>query len=92
MGLTHDPLVLLLKVTQVDNKPFPIGIFTAWAVVQYITDITGAVPVDVEVLTDQEIIVQMEPAEMVVTVAQEFQNMCKWVCHQNYMCSIHMKT
>ena len=46
IGLTKDPLVLHLKVTQMDGKPFPIGIFTAWAVIQYIT------PVDVNILTD----------------------------------------
>ena len=60
IGLTQDPLVLLLKVTQLYGKPFPIGILTVWAVMQYITEITGATPVDVNVLTYQEVIVQME--------------------------------
>ena len=52
MGLIQDPLVLLLKVTQLVGKPFPNGVFTAQAVVQYITEITGTTPVDVDVLTD----------------------------------------
>ena len=44
----ENPLVLLLKVTQLDGRPFPIGIFTACAVAQWIIDITGESPVDID--------------------------------------------
>ena len=77
-GSVQDPLVLLLKVTQLDRWPFPIGIFTACAVTQHIIDITGKSPVHTDVLTDCEVVVQMEPAEIVVSVAQEFCNVHVW--------------
>ena len=63
IGSVQDLLVLLLKVTQLDEQPFPIGIFTVCAVMQWIVDITGKSPVDIDVLTNLEVVVQMEPAD-----------------------------
>ena len=66
--------MLLLKVTQLDGKPFPVGIFTACTVTKCITEMTGMHPVDVDVLTDHDMVVQMEPTEMAVSLAQDLHN------------------
>ena len=88
-GSVQDLLVLLLKVTQLDGPPFPIGIFTACAVVQCIVDITGKSPIDIDVLTDHEVVVQMEPVETVVSVTQEFHNVHVWDgCAAEIMCLV----
>ena len=70
--------MLLLKVTQVDGPLFPIGIFTVHAVMKCITDITGKNPADIDILTDCEVVVQMEPAKMAVSIPQELHNACVW--------------
>ena len=91
-GSVQDLLVLLLKVTQLDGRPFSICILTAHAVVQCIVDITGKSPIDIEVLTNCEVVVQMEPAETVVSVAEEFHNVHVWDgCAAEIMCLVSIQ-
>ena len=46
--------VLLLRVTQANGRPLPIGEFTSRAMTQMIHEITGVILREVVILTDQD--------------------------------------
>ena len=73
-----DPLVLLIQVTQLDGKPFPVGMLTACIVARQILNLTGKNPIDIEVITGQGAIVQMHPESYVVPFAQALHNLHVW--------------
>ena len=77
-GMNPDPLVLLIQVTQLDDKPFRVGMLTACIVTRQILDLTGKNPINIEVITGQEAIVQMDPESSVVPVAQALHNLHMW--------------
>ena len=52
--------VLLLRVTQANGKPLPIGGFTSRAMAQLLYKITGVTPRDAFILTDQEVVIELE--------------------------------
>ena len=52
------PLLLLLQATQLDGKALPEDSFTAVAVG---TQITGFRPVDIEAVTNKDVILEFEP-------------------------------
>ena len=52
--------VLLLRVTQANGKPLPIGGFTGRVMAQMLYEIAGVTPRDVVVLTDQEVVIELE--------------------------------
>ena len=52
--------VLLLRVTQANGKPLPIGGFTSRAMAQMLYEIAGVTPRDVVILTDQEGVTELE--------------------------------
>ena len=52
--------VLLLRVTQANGKPLLIGGFTGRAMAQMLYNIAGVTPRDVVLLTDQEVVVELE--------------------------------
>ena len=60
-GESVEPLLLLIQVTQVNGCPLPIGSFTAWAVVAMVQRHTGHHPVDVDVMSDQDVVIELEP-------------------------------
>ena len=47
------PCVLLLRVTQSNGKPLPIGGFTGRALSQMLHEIAGVVPKEVVIMNDQ---------------------------------------
>ena len=71
-------LLLLLEVTQTDGRPLPVGMFTARTVAQHVIDLTGQIPVEVDVMNDHDTIVQMEPESTVVHAAQALHNARLW--------------
>ena len=73
-----EPLLLLLEVTQTDGRPLPVGMFTACTVAQYVIELTGQNPVEVDVMNDCEVIIQMEPETTVVHAAQALHNARLW--------------
>ena len=78
-GVILDPLVLLVQVTQLDGKPFPVGIFTAHTIARQIMDLMGKKErIDVKVIMEQEATVQMEPESSVVPVAEALHNLHMW--------------
>ena len=62
--------VLLLRVTQANGKPLPIGGFTDKAMSQMLYQIAGVTPRDVVVLTDQEVVIELEMETPIMEVSK----------------------
>ena len=56
-----EPLLLLVQVTQANGLPLPAGSFTANTMVSLVQKQTGHHPVEVEVVTDRDAIIELEP-------------------------------
>ena len=56
-----EPLLLLVQVTQANGLPLPVGSFTANTMVSLVQRQTGHHPVEVEVVTDRDVIIELEP-------------------------------
>ena len=82
MQVYSDPLLelllLLLKVTQTDGRPLPVGMLTAHTVAQHVIELTGQNPVEIDVMNDHNVIVQMEPETSIVHAAQALHNAMGW--------------
>ena len=52
--------VLLLRVTQANVKPLPIGGFTNRVMAQMLYEISGVTLRDLVILTDQEVVIELE--------------------------------
>ena len=70
--------VLLLRVTQTDGQPLPMEEFTSRAMVQMICDVIGVVPREVAILTDQEVMVEVEDQSSIVEVSRGIQGIVHW--------------
>ena len=70
--------VLLLRVTQANGRPLPMEGFTSRAMVQMICDVMGVIPKDVEILTDQEVMVEVEDQSSIVEVSRVIQGLFHW--------------
>ena len=65
-----EPLLLLIQVTQLNRRPLPTGSFTAWAIVSMIQKQTGYHPVNLDVMSDRDVMIKLEPEIRVGEVAQ----------------------
>ena len=54
--LRDQQFVLLLGLTQANGRLLPIGGFKSRAMIQVICDITGVIPKEADILTDQEVV------------------------------------
>ena len=70
--------VLLLRVTQANGRPLPMEGFMRRAMVQMICDVTGVMPKEVEILTDQEVVVEVEDQSSIVEVSRAIQGLFHW--------------
>ena len=52
--------VLLMRVTQTNGRPLPIGGFTSRAMTEMIHKIMGVIPRDLVILMDQEVVFEIE--------------------------------
>ena len=77
-GESIEPLLLLIQVTQVNRCLLPIGSFTAWAVVVMVQRHTGHHPVDVDVMSDRDAVIELEPGVRVGEVAQLLHGTQEW--------------
>ena len=71
--------VLLLRVTQANSKPLPVGGFTNRAIAQMLYKIAGVTLRDVVVLTDQEIVIELEMETPVMEVSRAVHGLYQWV-------------
>ena len=72
------PFVLLLRVTQANGKPLPIGGFTGRAMAQMLHEIAGVVPKEVVVLTDQEVVMTLEEEASMMEVSRAVHGLYHW--------------
>ena len=77
-NLKDQQFVLLLRVIQADGQPLPVEEFTSRAVVQMICEATGVMPKEVEILTDQEVMVEVEEPSSIIEVSQGVQGLGRW--------------
>ena len=73
-----EPLLLLIQATQVNGRPLPIDSFTAWAIVSMIQKQTGYHPVDVDVMSDRDAVIDLEPEVRIGEVAQLLHGTHEW--------------
>ena len=70
--------VLLLRVTQANGKPLPIGGFTGRAMAQMLYEIAGVTPRDGVVLTDEEVVIELEMETPKMEVSREVHGLYQW--------------
>ena len=56
----EQPFALLLRVTQSNGKPLPIGGFTGRSMSQMLYEVAGEIPKEVVVMNDQEVMIELE--------------------------------
>ena len=71
-------IVLLLRVTQANGRPMAIGGFTSRAMIQMICDLTGVIPKEADILTDQEVVIEIEDQSSIVEVSRVMQGLFHW--------------
>ena len=76
--LRDQQFVLLLRVTQASGRLLPIGGFTSRAMIQMICDITGVIPKEADILTDQEVVIEIEDQSSIVEVSRVIQGLFHW--------------
>ena len=77
-NLRDQQFVLLLKVTQANGRLLPIGGFTSRAMIQMICDIMGMIPKEADILTDQEVVIEIEDRSCIVEVSRATQGLFHW--------------
>ena len=70
--------VLLLRVTQTNGKPLPIGGFTNRAMAQMLYEIAGVTLGDVVILTDQEVVIELEMETPIMEVSRAVHGLYHW--------------
>ena len=70
--------VLLLKVTLANVKPLPIGGFTNRAMAQMLYKIAGVTPRDVVIVTDQDVVIELEMETPIMEVSREVHGLYQW--------------
>ena len=73
-----EPLLLLIQVTQVNGHPLPIGSFTAHTVATVIHNQMGHLLVDMDVISDHDAVIKLEPDVRVGEVAQHLHGTHEW--------------
>ena len=74
----EEAFVLLLRVTRANGKPLPIGGFTTRAMAQMLYEIAGVTLRDVVVLTDQEVVIELEMEMPIMEVSRAMHGLYKW--------------
>ena len=70
--------VLLLRVTQANGRPLPTGGFTSRVMTQMMHDITGVIPKEVDILTYQEVVLEIEDQFSIIEVSRAIQGLFQW--------------
>ena len=76
--LKDQQFVLLLRVTQANGRLLPTGGFTNRAMIQMICDITTVIPKDADILTDQEVVLEIEDQSSIIEVSRVIQGLFHW--------------
>ena len=70
--------VLLLRVTQANGKPLPIGGFTSRVMAQMLYKIAGVTPWDVVILTNQDVVIELENETPIMEVSRAVHGWYQW--------------
>ena len=70
--------MLLLRVTQTNGRPLPIGGFISRAMTQMIHDITRVIPKKVDIFIDQEVVFEIEDQSSIIEVSRAIQGLFHW--------------
>ena len=70
--------VLLLRVTQANGTPLPTGGFTSTVMAQMLYEIAGVTPKDVVILTDQELVIELEKEIPIMEVSSAVHGLYQW--------------
>ena len=73
-----EPLLLLLQATQLDGKALPRESFTAMTVGAHMQQITGFRPIDIEVVTNRDVILEFETLTQPGEAAQRLRGIREW--------------
>ena len=76
--LRDQQFVLLLRVTQANDRPLPTGGFMNRAMAQMIHDIMGVIPKEADILTDQEVVLEVEDQSSIIEVSRAIQGLFHW--------------
>ena len=76
--LRNQQFVLLLRVTQANGRLLLIGRFTSRAMIQMICVIMGVIPKEADILTDQEVVLEIEDQSSIVEVSRAMQGLFHW--------------
>ena len=76
--VTLEPFTLLLHVLQNNGTPVPPRLFTAPNTAELVQHIRGALPINVEVVTDHKAIIELDETVLAVGVAQQMQGSLVW--------------
>ena len=70
--------MLLLRVSQANGRLLPMGGFMSRAMTQMKHDITGINPKEVDILTDQEVVFEIEDQSSIIEVSRAMQGLFHW--------------
>ena len=74
----EQPFVLLLRVTQANGKPWPIGGFTTRAMSQMLHDVAGAIPKKLVIMNDQEVVMELDEETSLMDVSRAIHGLFHW--------------
>ena len=69
---------LLLRVTQSNGKPLPIGGFTGKAMSQMLHEVAGVILKEVVVINDQEVVMELEEETSIMEVSRAIHGLFCW--------------
>ena len=75
------PFTLLLHILQSNGLPVPTVLFMATNTAKLVREVTGTLPVSVNVVTNREAIVSLEEGVLAVRIAQQLQGSLVWGPH-----------
>ena len=70
--------VFLLRVTQSNGKPLPIGGFTGRAMSQMLHEVAGVVPKEAVIMNDQEVVMELEKETSLMEVSRVVHGLFHW--------------
>ena len=76
--LRDQQFVLLLRVMQANGRLLPIWGFMSRAMIQMICDIMGVIPKEAAILTDQEVVLEIDDQSSIIEVSRVVQGFFHW--------------
>ena len=74
----EQPFVLLLRVPQANGKPLPKGGFTTRAMSQMLHEVAGAIPEEVVIMNDQEVVMELDEETSLMDVSMAIHGLFHW--------------